>query len=125
LIPAASIRALDASLQWEQIDVLSPKAKIIYSGFWDVPSAFVVSRGGNQYLFHRGHFDDESDDYPDTYKVYTLPNLPEDVVRDSWARIESLTTGFLGEIPIREIEFDPMRRCWIDTKVIGVRFGVK
>lgn len=44
----------------------------------------------------RGRFDETLDDYPDTYEVFTLPNLSED----------------------KEIEFDPMHRVWIDTKLI-------
>ena len=102
---------------------MSPRAKIIYSGFWDVPAAFVVSHNERQYLFLRGYFDDELDDYPDTYRVFILPNLSEDVIRSSWGQLENLATDFLGEIPIREIEFDPMHRVWIDTKVIDAHLG--
>jgi hypothetical protein len=102
---------------------LSPRAKIIYSGVWDVSSAFVVSHKARQYLFLHGYFDDELDDYPDTYKVFILPDLSEDVVRSSWEQLEGLASGFLGEIPIKEVEFDPMHRVWIDTKVIDAHLG--
>ena len=103
---------------------LSTKAKIIYGGFYDVPLAFVVSHVEKQLFFLR-EFDHALDDYPDTYQVFTLPNLSEDVVRNSWGQIEDMATDLLGEIPIKEIEFDPMHRVWIDTKVIDARFGMK
>jgi hypothetical protein len=72
------------------------QAKITYSGFHDVPLAFVVWHEGSQYLFWRV-FDDVLDDYPDTYKVFSLPGLPADEIEKSWQHIEKLATTYLGK----------------------------
>jgi hypothetical protein len=104
---------------------LGIKAKILYSGFWDVPLAFVTWHKGRQFLFLRGEFDEAIDDYPNTYKVYALPSIPDEDALKSWKRIEILGKGFLGEIPIKEIEFGHMNRFWIDAKVIDTYFGLE
>jgi hypothetical protein len=96
---------------------VSGKAKIIYSGFYDVPLAFAVWHSGRQFLFLRD-FDDVIEDYPDTYRVFSLPGLPDAVIKDSWQRIEGLATGFLGEVPVREVKFDESMRKEIDTDVL-------
>jgi hypothetical protein len=103
---------------------LSDKAKILYSGFWDVPFVFVTWHKGRQFLFVRGEFDEAIDDYPDTYRVFALPGIPDEDALKTWKQIEIMATGFLGEIPVKEIEFDPMHRYWIDTKVIDTHFGI-
>lgn len=94
------------------------KAKIIYSGFYDTPLAFVVWHGDMQLLFWRV-FDDVIDDFPDEYKVFVLPNVPEEIIKSSWQHLDMLATRFLGVVPIRKIEFDPSKREEIDTSVIN------
>ena len=50
-----------------------PLAKILYSGFYDTPLAFVTSQENTQYVFWRGFFDEQIDDYPTHYQVFVLP----------------------------------------------------
>lgn len=45
---------------------------IVYRGFWDVPRAFSVEYQGKLYLFE-SLFDEDRDDFPDTFTVYHLP----------------------------------------------------
>lgn len=40
---------------------------IYYSGFWDVPHAFLTVFEDKLYYFRRGYFDEELDDYPPNY----------------------------------------------------------
>lgn len=93
------------------------QAKIIYSGFYDVPLAFVVWHQGNQYLFVRD-FDDDLDDYPEEYKVFVLPALSNDEIEKSWQNLEERATRYLGDIPVMKVSFDPTKRKEIDTSVI-------
>ena len=88
---------------------MNHKAPIIYSGFYDVPLAFVVWHGEKQFLFLRD-FDEALDDYPNFYRVFTLPNLSDEDVKNSWVQIETLTDSFVGEIPVAEINFDSTKR---------------
>ncbi len=94
---------------------MSHKAPIIYSGFYDVPLAFVVWNDEKQFLFLRD-FDEALDDYPNFYRVFTLPNLSDEEVKKSWVQIETLANQFVGEIPVAEIHFDSTKRKEIVLK---------
>ena len=82
-----------------------------------MPEAFVVSHCGTQFLFLR-EFDDDLDDYPDAYRVFVLPNLSEDAVKQSWLHLEQHAIKALGEIPVKDVEFDPSKRREINTKLL-------
>ena len=90
----------------------------IYSGFHDRPLAFVVWHGDKQYLFWRGFFDDSLDDYPRTYEVYRMPELPNDVIKASWVSLPGRAIGKVGSVPLKAIVFDPTNRRWIDSSVL-------
>jgi len=96
---------------------MTERASILYSGFYDRPLAFVVSYGGIQYLFWRV-FDDILDDYPDTYKVFVLPDLTMDEIARSWKNLPDRSVRYLGELPVSQIEFDPSYRKDIATKAL-------
>jgi hypothetical protein len=92
-------------------------AKIIYGGFWDVPLEFVVSHAGKQFLFLR-EFDEAIDDYPDNYRVFLLPGIPNCEIKQLWSDIERQAIEFLGEVPVKEVKFDKSTRKRIDTNVL-------
>ena len=94
---------------------MNHKAPIIYSGFYDVPLAFVVWHDEKQFLFLRD-FDETLDDYPNFYRVFILPNLSDEEVKNSWVQIETLANSFVGEIPVTEINFDSTKRKEIVLK---------
>ncbi|MFL6211990.1 MAG: hypothetical protein ACJ74W_24295 [Pyrinomonadaceae bacterium] len=93
------------------------QARITYSGFYDAPLAFVVWHKEKQILFWRV-FDETLDDFPESYKVFLLPNISDEELDKSWAQVEKLATHFLGEIPVKSVQFDSSMRKEIGTEVI-------
>ncbi len=89
---------------------------ITYSGFYDVPLAFVVHYRTNAYLFRRGQFDDAADDYPESYFVYRItPRVESEVLKD-W-NMNDLETEELGQISVHEVVFDPTKRRAISDAI--------
>jgi len=88
----------------------------IYSGFHDRPLAFVLWHGGAQYLFWR-EFDDELDDYPRSYDVYQLPELPDDALKATWTSLPEQTICKFGSVALKAIVFDPTNRRCIDSSI--------
>ena len=93
-------------------------ADIDYRDFWDQPRIFFVRHDGRLYLFDCA-FDDETEDYPETYAVYEMPNLTESDYAGSWAHLSDRAIRHLGEIPLDQVRFDPTRRRQIDTAVFA------
>lgn len=91
--------------------------QIEYRDFYDVPRIFVVSHGGSQILFEC-RFDDDLDDYAETYKVFLMPPQERLDLGGSWEHLSESATKFLGEIPVNAITFDETRRNAIDPQVI-------
>lgn len=99
---------------------------IYYSGFWDVPDAFLTEYNGDLFLFWRDGFDDELDDYPPNYKVYSVKNVS---LEDAYEPEESyefvkllnipllLENEIIGEIPTKEVIFDQTHRKFVHSKV--------
>ena len=83
--------------------------RILYSGFYDAPLAFVTTYENRQYLFLRD-FDDELDDYPHEYEVFILPNLSEKEIKESWSLLHEKTVAFIGKISVDRVMFDPTKR---------------
>ena len=95
---------------------MSEKLKIHYSGFWDLPLAFMVRWKGSLYLFFR-EFDDTQDEYEDHYRVYLLPPWTEEETKSSWERIETKATMHLGKVAVKDVTFDPTHRQEIDASI--------
>jgi hypothetical protein len=92
-------------------------SRIRYRGFHDVPRIFIVSHQGQSYLFS-SPFDDELDDYPDAYRVYLLPQLTDEQLDTDWEKLHSKSLRLLGDVPVREVEFDATRRREVNTAII-------
>ena|ERR1044072_549314 len=97
-----------------------PLAKILYSGFYDAPLAFITSHRETQYLFWRGFFDEQLDDYPNEYKVFVLPNLSEEQINESWMSLPEKAVSYVGEVSMGRVAFDPTRREFIDTSTFDL-----
>jgi hypothetical protein len=92
-------------------------ASIRYREFWDVPRIFLVLHEGNCFLFDCA-FDESTEDFPDTYQVYVLPEPTEEELAGSWDKLHEKATRYLGEIPTQRVRFDPSKRLETDTDVL-------
>lgn len=91
---------------------------IRYRDFWDVPRMFLVQQGQQLYLFDCP-FDEATEDYGSSYRVYTMPSLGANDLTGSWADLPSRATAFLAEVPMSSIRFDPSRRQGIEAGVLA------
>lgn len=100
---------------------------IYYSGFWDVPDAFLSEYNGDLFLFWRDDFDEELDDYPPNYKIYLVKNVS---LKGAYEPSEEpyefvkllnipllLKNEILGEIPTKEVNFDETKRKFIHSRI--------
>ena len=104
---------------------MSGWTSINYKGFYDVPRTFILYLHERQILFDCV-FDEAADDYPDAYQVYWLPDLHAAEREGSWENLTHKAIAFLGEIPVREVRFDPSRRRAVETQTLeawGARHG--
>ncbi len=90
---------------------------IRYRGFWDVPRIFLASYKGRVFLFDCA-FDENTEDYPEQYRVYILPYLAEEELVHSWDKLHLKALQYLGEVPLNRIRFDPTRRREIDSAIL-------
>ena len=96
---------------------MSTWAPIRYKGFWDVPRIFIVTYQDRVFLFDCP-FDEDTEDYPESYQVYTVACLRDEELAGSWAQLSLKATQYLGEVPINKVRFDPSKRKEIDTAIL-------
>ncbi|HEX4139654.1 MAG TPA: hypothetical protein VHY09_04855 [Candidatus Methylacidiphilales bacterium] len=84
--------------------------KISYREFSDVPRFFIIRLDCNVWLFDC-RFDESIDEYPEVYKVYSLPKelLPD----DDWNRIAE-AGNYLGTVKVADLKFDETKRQELD-----------
>lgn len=92
-------------------------ATIRYRDFYDVPRIFIVTHNGKPYLFDCP-FNDELDEYSESYRVYRLQAIPENELKGSWERLPEEAVGMLGEVPVEEVQLDATKRKSISTSVL-------
>jgi hypothetical protein len=92
---------------------------IRYSGFWDFPHEFWVCFEGDSYLFWRGHFDEEKDDYPDVYEVFKASGVSLNDNSLPWELSEIPAKVKIGSVKIRDVKFDPAHRRFIDSSIFS------
>ena len=97
------------------VDV-STTAPIIYREFWDVPRIFIARHNGKQYLFDC-KFEEITEDYPDVYQVYVLPNLGGTELDGSWEHLSERAQEHL-EVLVKSVIFDESKRCAIDAFIL-------
>ena len=100
---------------------------IYYSGFWDVPSAFLTVYQNQLFLFWRDYFDEKLDDYPHNYKIYLVKNISlEDAFKFRAPEFTSvefvnipllLENQVIGEIPTKEVVFDETKRKFVSGEI--------
>ena len=93
-----------------------------FGGFWDVPRGIALLYRG-RLVYMESYFDEELDEYPSIYSVYVYPETVEYPSAESpWAFKDSPAT-FIGEIPIRDVLFDPSKRKELDATVLDGLFA--
>jgi hypothetical protein len=97
---------------------MSAWADIEYRDFWDQPRIFFVHHDGRLYLFDCP-FDEETEDFQDTYTVYEMPELTGTDYAGSWAHLPDKAIRSVGEVPLDQVHFDPTKRRQIDTAIFA------
>ena len=97
---------------------MNEQARIRYRGFWDVPRIFLVEHGSQTFLFDCA-FDEDLDDYPDNYKVYSMPEIPDAELPKDWTLLVDRARRYLGEIPVNRVRFDTTLRRSIDAAIFN------
>lgn len=97
---------------------MSDKLAIQYRDFYDVPRIFIVNHRGTLYLFDCP-FNQDLDEYPDIYRVFVLPAESCSDLSGSWDDLASRATAYLGEVPVKSVQFDSTRRREIEIDVIA------
>ncbi len=92
-------------------------APIRYRDFWDVPRIFLATYGGQCYLFDCP-FDEDVEDFPEIYHVYTMPFMAEEELAGSWADLPDKALTRLGDVPIASVRFDPSKQKSIDPTIL-------
>ncbi len=90
---------------------------ITYRDFWDVPRIFVARRRGAVFLFDCA-FDEQTEDYPNFYRVYLLPDLRDENLTGSWDKLHLKAHRSLGEVPVSAVHFDATRRRAVDSSLL-------
>ena len=93
----------------------TPWLNIVYSGFWDYPFAFVVKYKGSTYLFRRGDFDAQLDDYPSEYEVVVRNDIDVGKLEKNFRIDEG--GEVIGRIDMRQIKFDQTHREQVHASV--------
>jgi hypothetical protein len=88
-----------------------------YREFYDVPRVFLVDWAGKSLLFDC-LFDEELDDYPDSYTVYQVAAISPWESERAWPSPKDLGGRRIGKIPVSRVHFDSTRRSSIDSAVL-------
>lgn len=93
-----------------------------YRDFWDVPRSVAVEYHDRLLLFDCP-FDDELDDYPDAYTVYSLdPSSSDKLNEASWECLPSLGKR-MGTVSLTSLEFDESRRQAVSERSLTRALG--
>ena len=88
-----------------------------YGAFWDQPRVFYTLSEKHSYLFEC-LFDEELDDYPEKYDVYSMPHLRPSDFSNPWIEPQRSAVRLLGAVKITQSSFDRTLRQQIDLDVI-------
>jgi hypothetical protein len=78
---------------------------------------FLVSKDNFFFLFDC-KFDDDKEDYADTYQIFVMPNLGEEEMSGSWSQLSEKAIKYAGEVSVKSVKFDESRRLFIDDDAI-------
>lgn len=85
-----------------------------YSGFWDIPR-HILPKYRDTWLFSYCGFDENLDDYSDSYAVYGLPQSIEPrLEKESWGFVYEMAVDCIGAIKVQDIRFDETKHGLLD-----------
>lgn len=87
---------------------------IQYRDFYDIPRIFLL-RHKEHLLLLDSPFDDYIDEYSSFYDVYLMPELSQEMLEGSWARLQESASRLLGRIPVAAVKFDITSRKTVDS----------
>lgn len=90
---------------------------IQFRDYWDVPRVFLVRHRDRLFLFDCP-FDENTEDFPNDYQVYAMPELTEADWNGSWESLAEKATELLAVVPISQVVFDPSKRQSIQTDLL-------
>lgn len=90
---------------------------IQYRDFWDVPRIFLVRHRDRLFLFDCP-FDEKTEDFPNVYHIYAMPELTEAVWNASWESLAAKAVELLAVVPITQVVFDPSKRQSVQTDLL-------
>lgn len=89
-----------------------------YVEFYDVPRSIAL-RYRKKLILLQSAFDEDLDEYPDSYSVYLLPESVEDSLREgSWEFLRNTPMTCVGHIKIDHVAFDPSKRKELDASLL-------
>jgi hypothetical protein len=94
---------------------------ISYRDFWDVPRIFLARHEGRVFLFDCP-FDEDREDFADSYQVFLMPELAADALSGSWVGLSRQAVRHLGGVPVAQVTFDPTKRRQIDSTALAEFF---
>jgi hypothetical protein len=91
--------------QYERSSTVATMTPFRLGGFYDVPR-YITLIYCDKMIFLRSEFDDDLDDYPNSYSVYVIPeSFAASVTAGSW-EFRSKELVYIGEILIADVRFD-------------------
>ena len=79
-----------------------------YGDFYDVPRLIVLKYKG-QVIMLGSYFDEQRDEYEDSYSIYLLPSSIEGEITKSLYEGD-VDAKLIGSVPIRNVIFDATKR---------------
>jgi hypothetical protein len=91
------------------------RAQIHYRQFWDVPRCFVTTYKDSSFLLECD-FDEELDDYPESYHVYRLSKKYGEEIDWPWC---FANRELVGQTRVTGVKFDETRRQYVDVDFLS------
>jgi len=85
---------------------------ISYGCFHDVPRIFLIRHRGKLLLFE-SRFSKETDDYETLFRVYLMPEITREEIKQSGHCLSSLSERLIGCLPFKQIKFDETLREFV------------
>lgn len=79
-----------------------------YRDFYDIPRAFVIEPQRGMLLYFDCAFDEDRDDYADTFEVTVLRSTERSSLPKDWRKLDVLAN--VGNVPTTRVHFDNTRR---------------